>query len=189
MRDASHLKRGPHNGYRFLRLAKLWYRYNQKEKGKFLSRPCTQPRNACNLEAFVEFIMRSATSLFSQLEATFSRRKLFKTPGSGHGKKILQAHDDHKTTSEILGLNECRKNEIQNCREIHKEIQELSFPGVGTEYHHSLKKMLAFFADMWSGELGCIEPGEYRIEVPSHSCPFRSNLNQAGTNVQEIREI
>lgn len=94
-----------------------------------------------------------------------------------------------KTTGEMLGIVENRRNEFQNCQEIPMETQELSFPDADAKHHENIRKTLAPFADMWSGILRCITAVEHLTKLTPYSRPFWSASCQAGHKVRDLKEF
>lgn len=53
-----------------------------------------------------------------------------------------------KTTGELMGIIKSRENEMKNCREVPREIQDFSFPDAVARYYHRTGKMLAPFTNL-----------------------------------------
>lgn len=75
---------------------------------------------------------------------------------------------------------ESRKSQTRAYKEVPTQIQELTFLSVDAKFHDSIKKMLAFFADVKTVKLGRISTVEYCIELAKDSRPFLATLYGAG---------
>lgn len=94
-----------------------------------------------------------------------------------------------KTSEEMLWIVENWEEEIENCPEIRKKIEELSFLDVDVRHHDSNTKMLASFTDMRSWKLGCFNAFKHRIELITNSRAFRLALFRKGSKVWELNEL
>lgn len=77
----------------------------------------------------------------------------------------------------MLNITEFSDNVTDCCGEVSKKIQELSFLDVDAKYHSWIKKMLAPFADMWSGKLESVDTVRHRSDLMKNSRPLCSAPN------------
>lgn len=88
----------------------------------------------------------------------------------------------------MLTVTETSENGSKSRREVLKVNQEFSFLDVRAKYRNSIKKMLAFFPQMWSGKLGSANEVKHHIGLKKNTSPFFFAFYQSGPKTRKRKE-